>query len=143
METTEGRQKQATRRKPVRELGGQGRTKKQEAVLTCSHWVRYCHSDKSHYGSPFQLTCGGGRNRAVSLKTKEKSRQLLSKPETDGWLSASGASIGPRTFQVLVGTVIRPLTVFFLLSPPTPHLENHLLHLYTTTALDLLVFIWK
>lgn len=45
-----------------------------KAVLTCSHWVRYCHSDKSHYDSPFLLTCGGGRNRAVSPKTKRSSK---------------------------------------------------------------------
>lgn len=44
----------------------QSATSKQKAVLTCSHWVRYCHSDKSHYDSPFLLTCRGGRNRAVS-----------------------------------------------------------------------------
>lgn len=49
--------------------------KNKKAVLTCSHWVRYCHSDKSHYDSPFLLTCGGGRNRAVSPNTKGCSRQ--------------------------------------------------------------------
>lgn len=55
--------------------GGREVGKNKKAVLTCSHWVRYCHSDKSHYDSPFLLTCGGGRNRAVSLKTKGCSRQ--------------------------------------------------------------------
>lgn len=47
-----------------------GRENQKEAVLTCSHWVRYCHSDKSRYDSPFLLTCGGGRNRAVSPATR-------------------------------------------------------------------------
>lgn len=49
---------------------GGGRENQKEAVLTCSHWVRYCHSDKSRYDSPFLLTCGGGRNRAVSPATR-------------------------------------------------------------------------
>lgn len=32
--------------------------------------MRYCHSDKSRYDSPFLLTCRGGRNRAVSPATR-------------------------------------------------------------------------
>lgn len=67
-------------------MGGREVGKKQKSVLTCSHWVRYCHSDKSHYGSPFLLTCGGGRNRAVSPKNQRLQQVAVYRSDTDGTL---------------------------------------------------------
>lgn len=49
---------------PRKRQTNQIKKKKKKAVLTCSHWVRYCHSDKSHYGSPFLLTCGRGKKQS-------------------------------------------------------------------------------
>lgn len=63
-------------------MGGREVGKNKKAVLTCSHWVRYCHSDKSHYDSPFLLTCRGGRNRAVSPNNQRL--QQVAESNTDG-----------------------------------------------------------
>lgn len=59
------RQTQEGRKKGLKE-----KEKKKEAFLTCSHLVRYCHSDKSRYDSPFQLTCRegeGGEKQSQSV----------------------------------------------------------------------------
>lgn len=66
--------------------GGREVGENKKAVLTCSHWVRYCHSDKSHYDSPFLLTCRGGRNRAVSPNNQRL--QQVAEANTDGPLQA-------------------------------------------------------
>lgn len=60
---TEGKVREKTRQTQEGRKKGKKETEKKEAFLTCSHWVRYCHSDKSRYDSPFLLTCrrvGGG-----------------------------------------------------------------------------------
>lgn len=85
---------QFTHSKPTSE------TKTKKAVLTCSHWVRYCHSDKSHYGSPFLLTCGGGRNRAVSPKNQMVEQLADCRGEIRTWGQEPGVQIAKLKLRI-------------------------------------------